>query len=102
MSHHAFALTAAALILVSTVRADAAAPGADVPVNPRANQLFDRDPELKQWALRLYDRNRDGWLTLYEAQPALAAFRDIADGNRDGRVTTAEYSRAKQFIAARY
>lgn len=71
------------------------------PVNARAHDLFDRDAALKAWALRIYDANRDGWLTLYEAQPALAAFKDLADGNRDGRVTTYEYDRAKEFIAAR-
>lgn len=71
------------------------------PVNNHANALFDRDAALKQWALRLYDTNRDGWLTLYEAQPALSAFKQLADGDRDGRVTTYEYDRAKEFIAAR-
>lgn len=74
---------------------------ASTPVNPNANALFDRDVVLKQWAVRTYDSNRDGWLTLYEAQAALAAFKDLADGDRDGRVTTYEYDRAKEFIAAR-
>ena len=71
-------------------------------INPHANALFDRDPQLKAWALRLYDANRDGWLTLYEAQPALRMFKEIADANRDGRVTTYEYARAKEFVAARW
>lgn len=71
------------------------------PVNPNANSLFDRDPTVKAWAVRLFDTNHDGWLTLYEAQPALAAFKALADGNRDGRVTTYEYDRAKEYIAAR-
>ena len=71
------------------------------PLNPNANALFDRDVALKQWAVRIYDSNRDGWLTLYEAQGALAGFKDLADGDRDGRVTTYEYDRAKEFIAAR-
>ena len=70
-------------------------------VNPNANALFDHDPTIKAWAVRLYDSNHDGWLTLYEAQPALAAFEDLADGNRDGRVTTYEYDRAREFIEAR-
>ena len=74
----------------------------DVQINPNANALFDRDVILKQWAIRTHDTNRDGWLTLYEAQGALAAFRDLADGDRDGRVTTYEYDRAKEFIAARW
>lgn len=75
---------------------------ASSPLNLHANDLFDRDPELRAWAVRFYDRNRDGWLTLYEAQPAVRAFKEIADGNRDGRVTTWEYARAKEFIAARW
>jgi hypothetical protein len=70
--------------------------------NPHANELFDRDAQLKAWALQLYDANHDGWLTLYEAQPALAMFKDIADADRDGRVTTYEYARAKAFVAARW
>ena len=78
-----------------------AAIAASAPVNPNANALFDRDPAIKAWAIRIYDSNHDGWLTLYEAQPALAAFKDLADGNRDGRVTTYEYDRAREFIEAR-
>ena len=74
---------------------------ASAPVNPAANALFDRDVLLRQWAVRRFDANRDGWLTLYEAQAALAALKDLADGDRDGRVTTYEYDRAKEFIAAR-
>jgi hypothetical protein len=75
---------------------------ASAPLNPHANELFDRDPQLRTWALRLFDSNRDGWLTLYEAQPAVRMFKDIADADRDGRVTTYEYGRAKDFIAARW
>ena len=78
-----------------------AAVAASMPVNPNANAFLDRDPVIKQWAVRTYDSNRDGWLTLYEAQGALAAFKDLADGDRNGRVTTYEYDRAKEFIAAR-
>lgn len=74
---------------------------ASAPVNALAFELFDRDVALKQWALREYDTNGDGWLTLYEAQPALIAFKQLADGDRDGRVTTYEFARAKEFIAAR-
>ena len=71
-------------------------------INPHANELFDRDTQLMAWALKLYDANNDGWLTLFEAQPALEAFKDIADADRDGRVTTYEYRRAKEFVAARW
>ena len=75
---------------------------ASATINPNANELFDRDPDLKAWAVRLFDSNRDGWLTLYEAQPAIKAFKEIADADRDGQVTTYEYSRAKEFVAARW
>ena len=71
-------------------------------LNPHANELFDRDADLRAWALRLFDSNRDGWLTLYEAQPAIAAFKEIADADSDGRVSTHEYRRAKEFVAARW
>ncbi len=72
------------------------------PVNPHANDLFERDGELTAWAVRLYDRNQDGWLTLNDAQPALQIFKEIADADGDGRVTTYEYTRAKEFIVARW
>ena len=75
---------------------------ASAPVNPHANELFDRDPDLKAWALRVCDSNHDGWMTLFEAQPAMRAFKEIADADRDGRVTTYEYARAKEFIVARW
>ncbi len=70
--------------------------------NPNANALFERDSVLREWAVRLYDRNGDGWLTLYEAQPAIVAFKNIADGDKDGRITTLEFRLAKEFIAARW
>ena len=89
------------MLAMIIVLAGQAAIAASTPVNPNANALFDRDVVLKQWAVRNYDSNRDGWLTLYEAQGALAAFKDLADGDRDGRVTTYEYDRAKEFIASR-
>jgi hypothetical protein len=85
----------------AAIAASSAPGGQPASFNPNANALFDRDPAVRQWAVRLFDSNRDGWLTLYEAQPALAAFKDLADGDRDGRVTTYEYDRAKEFIAAR-
>ena len=78
-----------------------AAIAASTPMNPNANALFDRDPAIREWAVRIYDTNRDGWLTLYEAQHALSGFKELADGDRDGRVTTYEYDRAKEFIVAR-
>ena len=74
---------------------------ADVP-NPRAAELFDTQPALMAWALRDYDRNKDGWLTMYEASVAADAFRDIADIDKDGRVTVREFDAAKAFIASRF
>lgn len=70
--------------------------------NPYATELFERDWVLNQWAKRRFDANRDGRISLEEAQPAAIAFKDIADGNSDGRVTPYEYERAREFILARY
>ena len=80
----------------------AAAPLPTPALNPRAIELIESDPALKQWALRIYDTNHDGWLSLYEAQPAVAAFRDIADGDHDQRVTVREFESGLAFIRARY
>ncbi len=70
--------------------------------NPHANDLFDRDDVLRVWAVKHFDRNGDGWLTLYEAQPAIQTFKAIADSDGDDRITTVEYRRARTFIVARY
>ena len=86
-----------ALLFAATPPTSAAAP-----FNPRAIELIESDPALKQWALRIYDTNHDGWLSLYEAQPAVAAFRDIADGDHDQRVTVREFESGLAFIRARY
>lgn len=98
------AATAVAALTLSSpaVAEQAVASPAAVETNPRANELFDRDSDLRAWAVLNYDVNHDGWLTLFEAQPALAAFKDIADGDRDGQVTPHEFARAKEFIVARY
>ena len=71
-------------------------------VNPMAVELFERDWVLMQWAKRTYDRDRDGIISVAEAQPAASAFREMADANSDGRVTPYEYARAREFILARY
>lgn len=79
-----------------------AAQPASPPVNPRAVELFERDWVLMQWAKRIFDSDRDGILSPGEAQGAAQAFREIADGDLDGRVTPYEYGRAREFILARY
>jgi len=84
------------LALALIALAAAAPPG----LNPAAADLFERDPELKAWAIARFDLNADGWLTSFEAQPALEFFKDIADSNHDGRVTVREYGQAKAIIAA--
>lgn len=71
-------------------------------LNPHATELFDRDPVLKSWAVQRFDRNGDGWLTIYEAQPALVELKSMADANGDGRVTVREFEEAKAFIIARH
>ena len=71
-------------------------------VNPDATALFDRDPALNRWALAAFDANKDGWLTLYEAQSALGELKRLADSNGDGRVTVAEYEETKSFLVARF
>jgi hypothetical protein len=75
---------------------------ASVAVNPLAVELFERDWVLMQWAKRGYDSNHDGMISVAEAQPAASAFRELADANGDGRITTYEYARAREFILARY
>ena len=78
----------------------AAAAVADV--NPDATALFDRDPVLNRWAIARFDANADGWLTLYEAQSALGELKNLADVDRDGRVSVREYEDAKSFLVARF
>jgi hypothetical protein len=75
---------------------------ASLPVTPAAQQLFERDWVLMNWALKFYDRNGDILLEPNEAAAAAAEFRRIADTNGDGRVTPAEYRAAREFILARY
>ena len=48
------------------------------------------------------DANGDGIISVAEAQPAALEFKQIADGDGDGRVTPYEYERAREFIIARY
>lgn len=97
----AFVLPAAPLA-AQPIPAAAAASSASAPANPRAIELFERDWLLKDWALRLHDRNGDVLLSAQEAATAAAAFKDIADGDNDGRVTPTEFRQAREFILARY
>ena len=90
-----------AMILVAALQAAAAQPASQL-ANPRAVELFERDWVLNQWAKRVFDADGDGVISVTEAQPAARAFKEIADGDRDGRVTPNEYQRAREFILARY
>lgn len=71
-------------------------------VNPKAIELFEADSRLMQWALAKYDSDSDGHLSIFEADKAAKEFKTIADGDGDGRVTTTEYSAARDFIVARW
>lgn len=91
-------------LLISLAAAAAQPAPAPTPasVTPQARMIFEKDWVLMNWALKFYDRDRDILLEPDEAQSAAAAFRDMADVNHDGRVTTDEYSAARAFILARY
>ena len=67
--------------------------------NP-ARVLFESDWVLMNWALKFFDRDGDIMLSDGEAQAAAKAFREMADTNRDGRVTPQEYSAARAAILA--
>jgi hypothetical protein len=71
-------------------------------VNPKAIELFERDPKLMQWAVSYFDTDRDGRLSIREADAAARQFKRIADGDRDGQVTPSEYRAAREFIVARW
>ena len=89
--------------LTAPVAAQSAQPKpASIRVTPAAQELFERDWVLMNWALKFYDRDGDILLEPDEAAAAAAEFRRIADANGDGRVTPEEYRAARAFILARY
>jgi hypothetical protein len=71
-------------------------------VNPRAIELFEREPKLMDWALAAFDKDHDGYLSIFEADAAAQEFKSIADGDKDGQVTPAEFQSAMDFVVARY
>lgn len=93
------ALMLSAVLLPSAATAQS---GPDMPLNPRAIELFERDWALMHWGRKHHDEDGDGRISIAEANKAAAMFKDIADGDRDGRVTPYEYDRAREFIIARY
>lgn len=97
----AFALSAA-LVASPAYGQMTPAGAASAQVTPQAAALFERDWVLANWALKRFDGDRDILLSAGESATAADAFRKIADGNSDGRVTPAEYRAAREFILARY
>jgi hypothetical protein len=78
-----------------------AMPAVAQPARPNpARALFESDWVLMNWALKLFDRDHDMMLSDAEAQAAAGEFRELADTNRDGRVTPEEYSAARAAILA--
>jgi hypothetical protein len=94
------------LTILAILAAAAAFPPTDASdwrlVNPKAIELFEADTKLMDWALARYDENHDGYLSIMEADDAATEFKTIADTNRDGQVTPAEYREARAFIVARW
>ena len=90
-----------ALLALAVASPLAAQPGT-LPPTPAAQQIFQRDWVLMNWALKYYDADRDILLEPNEAQAAADAFRHLADADGDGRVTPLEYRQARAFILARY
>jgi len=71
-------------------------------VNPRAIELFEREPKLMDWAIARFDEDGDGHLSIFEADKAALEFKAIADGDKDGQVTPAEFSAGRDFVVARW
>jgi len=97
----------AALLIILTPLAQSSA----LPAGPRraasaahttaAQAFFQRDWVLMNWALRFFDANGDIALSPKEAAAAAAAFRKLADIDRDGRITPTEYRLARHYILTR-
>jgi hypothetical protein len=92
----------ASAVSASSAGAQHSPTAASAPVNPAARAIFERDWVLMNWALKHFDTDRDILLSPAEARTAADAFRRIADGDGDGRVTPTEYRAAREFILARY
>lgn len=92
----------AALIALVLSATPLAAQPAPLKPTPAALTIFERDWVLMNWALKFYDQNRNILLEPNEAEAAATEFRKIADADGDGRITTAEYRAAREFILARY
>jgi hypothetical protein len=76
-----------------------AIPAVAQPARPNAARtVFENDWVLMNWALKFFDRDHDIMLSDGEAQVAAKAFREMADTNRDGRITPQEYSAARAAI----
>jgi hypothetical protein len=86
------------LLLASAAPALAQATPASLKAEPAALQLFERDWVLMHWAMKSFDMNRDMLLQPDEASAAADKFRNLADTDRDGRVTTQEYRTARETI----
>ena len=95
-------MLASIMALAAAVEAAPQAQPSQANFNPRAIELFERDWVLMQWGRKQFDANGNGILSREEAQAASVAFKAMADGDKDGRVTTYEYDRAREFILARY
>ena len=95
-------VTLLALALGAASAGGGAAERPQLAPRPAAAQLFERDWALMNWALKFYDRDGDILLGPGEAAAAAEAFRKLADGDDDGRVTQEEFRAARQFILSRY